>query len=94
MSPLLRFTLSEAQRERLSPHGALHSIAQECHEFVDCIREGRRPEVGPQEGYDSLAVAAAVYESAVSGQAVRVADVASGRIDAFQRPIDAYWQLV
>jgi predicted dehydrogenase len=86
--------LDPDQRERLFPHGVQRSVAQECHEFVDCIRLGRAPEVGPHEGLEGLAISAAVYESALSGQAVRVADVRESRIDAFQRPVDQHWGLV
>ena len=87
-------SLDEAERERLFPHGVLRSVAQECHEFVDCIRLGRAPEVGPEEGLEGLAIAAAVYESAQCGQVVRIADVRESRIDAYQRPVDVHWGLV
>lgn len=87
-------SLGEAERERLFPHGVRRSVAQECHEFVDCIRLGRAPEVGPEEGLEGLAIAAAVYESAHCGQAVKVADVRESRIDAYQRPVDQHWGLV
>jgi predicted dehydrogenase len=86
-------TLNDEQRERLFPHGALRSVAQECHEFVDCIRAGRQPEVDGQAGLDGLAVSAALYESALCGQAVKIDDVKSSTIDAFQREVDAYWGL-
>jgi predicted dehydrogenase len=53
----------------------------------------QRPEVDGWEGLRSLAVCHAIYESASSGQAVPVEDVAAGTIDAYQRPIDEHWQL-
>jgi len=87
-------SLSEERRERLFPHGVISSVAQECHEFVDCIRLGRQPEVGPREALRALATAAALYESALSGQAVKVDDVLNSRIDAFQRPVDEHWGLL
>jgi UDP-N-acetyl-2-amino-2-deoxyglucuronate dehydrogenase len=87
-------SLTDSQRARLFPHGVLRSVAQECHEFVDCIREGARPEVDATAGIQGLAVAAAVYESALAGRAVRVEDVASSRIDAFQREVDEHWGLL
>ncbi|MEW6755901.1 MAG: Gfo/Idh/MocA family oxidoreductase [Candidatus Latescibacterota bacterium] len=87
-------SLSCEERERLFPHGVQRSLAIECHEFVDCIRQGRRPEVDAEAGLAGLAVSAALYESAVCGQAVRVDDVLCSRIDAYQRPIDEHWGLV
>lgn len=87
-------SLSDSERERLFPHGVLRSVAQECHEFVDCIRKQEAPEVGPDEGLVGLAISAAVYESALLGQAVRIEDVMESRIDAYQRPIDERWGLV
>lgn len=87
-------SLSDSERERLFPHGVPLSVAQECHEFVDCIRKQEAPEVGPDEGLVGLAISAAVYESALLGQAVRIEDMIESRIDAYQRPIDERWGLV
>jgi UDP-N-acetyl-2-amino-2-deoxyglucuronate dehydrogenase len=87
-------SLGEPERERLFPHGVQRSVAQECHEFIDCIRENRTPEVDAKAGLDGLAVAAAVYESALLGQAVKIEDVRSSRIDAFQREVDQHWGLI
>jgi predicted dehydrogenase len=86
--------LGEAERERLFPHGVQSSVAQECHEFIDCIRLGRTPEVDAQAGLEGLAVAAAVYESALLGQAVKIEHIKASRTDAFQREVDQFWGLV
>ena len=86
--------LDQAEYQRLFPHGVQRSVAQECHEFIDCIRENRAPEVDAQAGLDGLAVAAAVYESSLSGQSVKIEDVKTSRIDTFQRTVDQYWNLV
>jgi hypothetical protein len=34
------------------------------------------------------------YEAATLGEPVAFADVLSGEIDAYQQPIDAYWDLI
>lgn len=87
-------SLPAAEQERLFPHGVQRSMAIECHEFVDCIREGRWPEVDAEAGLAGLAVSAALYESALAGQAVRVQEVLDGKVDAYQRPIDQHWGLL
>ncbi len=70
------------------------SVAHECHEFIDCIRTGQRPEVDAQAGLDALAVSSAIYESALLNQVVAIEDIKSGRSDAFQHAIDQHWGLV
>ena len=87
-------SLNPQEQERLFPHGVLRSVAQECHEFIDCIREGRPPEVGPQEGLEGLAISAAIYESALASRAVRIEEVKTSQLDAFQREVDQYWGLI
>ena len=84
---------SEEEKERLFPHRVRHSIAVECHEFVDCIREGRQPEIDAEAGLRGQALATAIYESAHSGQAVSVDGVIDGTVCEFQRPIDEHWGL-
>jgi predicted dehydrogenase len=64
-------------------------IAIEYHDFGAAIRDGRPPEVTAQQGARSVAISYAMLESGVSGEAVRVADVISGEVDAYQREIDA-----
>jgi hypothetical protein len=48
------------------------------------------------DGYVGLAAKAlceACYESATADAPVKFADVLDGRINAYQRPIDAFWNL-
>lgn len=87
-------SLSEEEREFLYPHGIMDGFAYEIWEFLEAVR-GRRAhvEVDAREGMRTLAVCEAVYESAWSGQAVRVDDVLSGRIAAYQAAIDRHWDL-
>jgi predicted dehydrogenase len=87
--------LPEPERERLFPGGTMDGFAIETWDFVEAVRGRRaRPEVDGWEGLRSLAVCHAIYESAHSGGPVRVDDVAAGKIDAYQRPIDEHWGLV
>ena len=75
-------------RERVFPLGLTDGFALEVHDFLTAIRDGRPPEVDGEAGMKAKAIAQAIYESSVRGEVVRVADVLSGEIDDYQRPID------
>jgi UDP-N-acetyl-2-amino-2-deoxyglucuronate dehydrogenase len=87
-------SLSAEDREFLYPHGVMDGFAYEIWEFIEVVRGNRaKVEVDAREGMRSLAICEAVYESAYSGEAVRVDDVLEGKISAYQEKIDAYWGL-
>ena len=75
-------------RARVFPLGLTDGFALEVYDFVTAIRDGRPPEVDGEAGMKAKAMAQAIYESALRGEVVRVADVLSGRIGDYQRPID------
>jgi predicted dehydrogenase len=80
--------------EELFPRGCTDGFAFEIWEFAEAVRGRKaRVEVDGWEGLRSLAVCEAIYESAYSGQPVRVEDVESGKVRAFQQSIDAHWGL-
>ncbi len=87
-------SLTADEREALFPGGTMDGFAVEIWDFVESVR-GRRPkpEVDGWEGLRSLALCQAIYESAASGEAVRVDDVVSGARASYQKPIDARWEL-
>jgi UDP-N-acetyl-2-amino-2-deoxyglucuronate dehydrogenase len=86
-------SLSEAERNRLFPHGWTEGVVLECYDFLGAIAENRSPEVDGATGMRAKAIAETIYESAAAGQAVRYADVLEGKIDAYQRPINEHWGL-
>lgn len=86
-------SLAEAERNRLFPYGWTDGVTLECYDFLLAIAENRPPEVDGETGMRAKAIAETIYESAAAGQLVRYADVLSGKIDAYQRPIDAHWGL-
>lgn len=87
-------SLGDEKREFLFPHGVTDGFTHEIWEFIELIRGNRKkPEVDAWEGLRSLGLCMAIYESALSGKAVHVDDVISGRIAAYQAPIDAHWGL-
>jgi len=85
--------LSDEEREFLFPRGMSDGFTYEIYEFLECIRGHRKPEVDGWEGLRSLAICESVYESAYCGQPVKVDDVASGAIRAYQAAIDEHWGL-
>jgi len=86
-------SLSPEQRDRVFPGGLTDEFAIELHDFFEAVRTGTQPEVNGEEGLKTLALPLAVYESGYTGQAVKVADVLSGRAHAYQDEIDAHWPL-
>lgn len=91
---MYRASLSEAEAEQLFPGGVEDGFAIEIWEFVDILRGNRRrPEVDADEGIRSLAVGAAIYESAFTGEPIAVDDILSGKRNSYQAPIDAHWGL-
>jgi predicted dehydrogenase len=86
--------LSPSQREFLFPAGVTDGFTYEIWEFLECIRGNRpKPEVDGWEGLRSLAICESVYESALCGQPVKVEDVVSGKLRAYQAFIDEHWGL-
>ena len=94
LEALYRETLDEAEEEFLFPGGADDGFAIEIREFVELLTGERTAiEVDAWEGIRSLALGDAIYESAFTGDVVRVDDVLSGKRRAFQEPIDEHWGL-
>ena len=85
--------LSKGQAEQLFPFGLDDGISNECWDFVEAVAEGRPPEVDGLAGLQAKAVCYACYESSLAGKPVRPADVESGKVNAYQRPIDAHWKI-
>ena len=86
-------TLSKKQKDRLFPYGITNGTFLELWDFIDALSTGRPVEIDAKEGMRSKAVSEAIYESGVSGQVVKVADVLSGKVSAYQRDVDKYWKL-
>ena len=77
--------------EGLFPYGLDDGISNECWDFMEAVAEGRPPEIDAATGLKAKSVCFALYESMTLGRPVKLADVASGKVDAYQRPIDEYW---
>jgi predicted dehydrogenase len=87
-------SLTPEQAEFIFPGGSEDGFAIEIWEFVELLQGKRtRPEVDAAEGIKSLALGEAIYESAFTGEAIKVDDILSGKRDSYQAPINAHWNL-
>ena len=86
--------LDEAEADNLFPGGTGDGFAIEIWEFVELVQGKRnKPEVDATEGIKSLAIGEAIYESAFTGDVVRVDDIISGARtllpSAHRRPLES-----
>ena len=84
---------ADAQRDAWFPGGILDTKALQFLDFLRAVSGGPAMEADGRQGMVDLACAMAVLESATARRVVRVADVLSGAVDAYQRPIDAAYGL-
>ncbi len=84
-------SLDEDEKNRLFPHGFTNGVEIECYDFLDAIQNNRQPEVTGEIGMKAKAICEAIFESGVRGESVKYDDVLSGKIDAYQRPINEHW---
>jgi predicted dehydrogenase len=84
-------SLTEEERARLFPYGSTDGFAIEVWDFVNAIATGRAPEMDGYDGLRAKALCECCYESATAGVPVKFADVLAGRVNAYQKPIDAFW---
>ena len=80
-------------KERWFPCGMLDAFALEQLEFLRSIEGGQPMETDGGQGVRDLGCAFAVLESSAAGRPVEVADVLSGKVDAYQREINAHYGL-
>jgi predicted dehydrogenase len=85
--------LSDADKAVLFPYGVTDGFAIEVWDFVDAIANERKPEMDGVDGLRAKALCEACYESATLGRAVRYDEVLGGQVNAYQGPIDAFWDL-
>ena len=72
----------------LDDGGLVDGFALNQHDWLEAIRHRRPPETDGREGLRDLAAAFAILESAAVGRTVEVAQVLSGELRRYQRPID------
>jgi predicted dehydrogenase len=69
-------------------------LAMELHEFGACMEGTAEPEVSGEASLRAVALVHAVSESGLLERAVTLGEVESSVVDAYQREIDEYYQLV
>jgi predicted dehydrogenase len=89
--PAFLETLTPERRQRLFPHDFTDGFTLECYDFAQAVATGRPVEVSGETGLLAKAIAFAIYESATLGQAVRVEDVLSGKVEVYQRWLNEKW---
>jgi predicted dehydrogenase len=88
-----RAQLNPETRERLFPLGVEQDVALECWDFIEAVQKRRKPEIDAEKAKQTKSLCLAIYESALAGRPVNVADVYAGTISAYQDPINAYWKI-
>lgn len=66
-------TIGEKTREKTFPGG--DQFAPELIHFSECVRKGKRPEPDGHEGLADVRIVEAIFRSAASGRAVKIAPV-------------------
>ncbi len=75
--------------DALFPMGITNSVTLEQLEFFECIEKGGTPEIDGAVGLEAEAICYAVYESnAAGGVPVKVQDVLSGKVNAYQKELN------
>lgn len=73
----------------VSQEGPLrYGTGSELEDFAAAALAGSQPQVSGIKAFKSSAISFPVLSSSLAGQAVRIADVESGLVGAWQQPID------
>lgn len=83
----------QSERALAFPLGLTDSFALNQLDWLQAIEGQRTPETNGREGLCDLAAAYALLESSLARRSVNVADVLSGRVREFQRPLDERYGL-
>lgn len=83
-----------ATRAKDFPLGLQDGFALNQLDWLQAVRDRREPETSGREGLRDLAAAYAIVESAKAGRTVEAAEVLSGELRDYQRPIDERFGLL
>jgi predicted dehydrogenase len=83
--------MSPEKKAQLFPLGLTDGFHLECYDFIDAVANQRRPDVDGWDGFKAKAIAEAIYESAWTGKSVTIEDVMNGKVEDYQKDINAKW---
>lgn len=87
-----RAALGPERLQRVYPNGVTDHFAIELWDFLDAIQTRRAPEVDGHDGLQTLGLVEAIYESSLTGSAIKIADIVSGTVgEVWQADIDRHW---
>jgi UDP-N-acetyl-2-amino-2-deoxyglucuronate dehydrogenase len=70
-----------------------YGVILEVYDFINAIKENRPPELDGWDGLKAQAIPVAFFESSTCGQSVKMDDILSGKVDAYQREINDKWAI-
>lgn len=70
-----------------------YGVILEVYDFINAIRDNRKPEIDGIDGWKAQAIPIAFFESSYSGQPVKMYDILSERVDAYQSEINEKWKI-
>lgn len=87
-------SLDDETKQRLFPYGVTEGVSVEIADFIRAVKNQEKPEIDGEGGMLAKTLSMAMYESSeLNGQTIKFEDVLSGKIHAYQDPIDEYWKL-
>jgi len=82
-----------AEREQLFPRGLDDAFGLLIGDFLAAIRARREATTSGEQGLRDLAASFALVESSQAGRPVLLDEILDGRVDAYQRDLDAHYGL-
>lgn len=70
-----------------------YGVMLEVYDFLLSVRDRRPPELDGWDGLKAQIIPIAFFESSACGQAVKIEDVLSERVDKYQQEINDKWQI-
>jgi predicted dehydrogenase len=87
-----RAALGPDRLQKIYPNGVTDHFAIELWDFLDAVLTRRAPEVDGHDGLRTLGLVEAIYESSLTGNAIKIDDIVEGKVgEVWQADIDRHW---
>lgn len=83
-----------SELDRVMPRGISDAFALENLNWLQAIANGKSVQMSGEEGTIDLALSYAILESGLIGRAVTLEEMLTGKVDGYQKDIDAYYGLL